>query len=326
MHTSLRDHLERMLRERRARLLRSASACETASQAFAEERESELEESAQEEQIDRVLGLLDDRQRREVVEINAALDRIADDTYGMCTRCERPIEIDRLAVMPETDVCLRCASMRETKQAAAAPTAVLRDPKGGALMKRSIIVMMATALFACSSPSLQPLAGPQSLVSDPGLVGTWAMEPPNQIRVVVTEGTDGRYLGALDVQSASPTTSMMLDLSLTQIGADRYVDLFLAKPEREALAGRYGFLALPVHQFMMLERDGDELRVTSFKAHWLRQAAATTNAFAMEVLPVAGHEIGVVTADSGSLNEFLRVHAHDPGATAPPMVFRRQPG
>jgi RNA polymerase-binding transcription factor DksA len=129
MHTNLRDHLERMLRERRARLLRSATACETALLAFAEERESELEESAQEEQIDRVLGLLDDRQRREVVEINAALDRIADDTYGMCSRCERPIEIDRLAVMPETDVCLRCASVRETKQAAAAPTGLVRDAK-----------------------------------------------------------------------------------------------------------------------------------------------------------------------------------------------------
>jgi hypothetical protein len=193
-------------------------------------------------------------------------------------------------------------------------------------MKRSIVFVVAAALLGCSSPSLQPLAGPQALVSDPGLVGTWAMEPPNQTRVVVTAGADGRYLGALDVQNAGGTTSLTLDVSLTQIGDDQYVDLFLAKPEREALAGRYGFLALPVHQFMMLERNGDELRVTSFNAHWLQQAAATTNAFAMEVLPLGGHEIGVVTADSGSLNEFLRAHAHDPGATAPPMVFRRQPG
>ena len=193
-------------------------------------------------------------------------------------------------------------------------------------MKRSILLVMAAALIACSTPSLQPLAGPESLVSDAGLVGTWAMEPPNELRVVVTEGTDGRYLGALDVQNAGRTTSLMLELSLTQIGGDRYVDLFLAKPERDALAGRYGFLALPVHQFMMLERNGDELRVTSFKAHWLKEASATTKAFAMEILPVGGNEIGVVTADSGSLNDFLRAHAHDPGATAPPMVFRRQPG
>lgn len=192
-------------------------------------------------------------------------------------------------------------------------------------MRRLIIVMMAAALFACSSPSLQPLAGPESLVSDPGLVGTWAMDPPNQIRVVVTEGMDKRYVGALDVQNASRTISLMLDLSLTQIGDDQYVDLYLAKSERDALAGRYGFLALPVHQFMMLERNGDELRVTSFKAGWLQEAAAT-NAFAMEILPIAGREIGVITADSGSLTGFLRLHAHDPGATAPPLVFRRHPG
>ena len=192
-------------------------------------------------------------------------------------------------------------------------------------MKRSMIVLMAAVLYACSSPSLQPLAGPESLVSDPGLVGTWAMDPPNQTRVVVTQGADGRYVGALDVQNAGRTTSLMLDVSLTQIGNDQYVDLYLAKSERDALAGRYGFLALPVHQFMMVERDGDELRVTSFKASWLKEAAAS-NAFAMEILPVAGQEMGVITADSGSLTEFLRIHARDAGATMPAMVFRRQPG
>src|SRR5512147_713227 len=87
---------------------------------------------------------------------------------------------------------------------------------GGAPMKRSLLLVMAAALIACSTPSLQPLAGPESLVSDAGLVGTWAMEPPNELRVVVTEGTDGRYLGALDVQNAGRTTSLLLELSLTQ--------------------------------------------------------------------------------------------------------------
>jgi RNA polymerase-binding transcription factor DksA len=128
MHTNLRGHLERLLRERRERLLRSATACETASRGFAEERESELEESAQEAQLDRVLRLLDDRARREVVEIDAALDRIADDTYGLCIECDEPIEIDRLAVMPETDVCLSCASTREAAPAAPAPA----EPRSGA--------------------------------------------------------------------------------------------------------------------------------------------------------------------------------------------------
>lgn len=121
MHTNLRGHLERLLHERRERLLLSATACETASRAFAEERESELEESAQEAQLDRVLGLLDDRARREIIEIDAALDRIADDTYGLCIECGDPIEIDRLAVVPETDVCLLCASMKETAPAIPAP-------------------------------------------------------------------------------------------------------------------------------------------------------------------------------------------------------------
>jgi hypothetical protein len=192
-------------------------------------------------------------------------------------------------------------------------------------MKRSIIVVLAAALVACSSPSIRPLAGPESLVSDPGLVGTWVTEGPNPTRVVVTEGTDGKYLGAVELQTADRTISLALDLSLTQIGDDMYVDLYLAKPEREALVGRYGFLALPVHQFMMIKRDGDELRVTAFKARWLQEASAA-NGFALEVMPIGGHEIGVITADSGTLTELLRTHAHDAGATTKPMVFHRLPG
>lgn len=192
-------------------------------------------------------------------------------------------------------------------------------------MKRTMAVLLAAALSACSSPSLQPLAGPESLITDPGLVGTWAMDPPNQTRVVVTEGADGKYLGAVEIKNPDRTVTLALDLSLTQIGDDRYVDLYLAKPEREALAGRYGFLALPVHQFMRVERKDDELRVTSFRARWLKEAAAA-NAFAMEVLPIGGHEIGVITADSGGLTALLRAHGRDADATAPPMVFHRQAG
>jgi hypothetical protein len=142
-------------------------------------------------------------------------------------------------------------------------------------------------------------------------------------RVVVSEHPDGKYLGALTVHDeAELKTGMSLEVSLTQIGEDHYVDLYLAKRDREMLAARYGFLALPVHQFMMIERRDDVLRVWMFNADWIRRAASQ-NAFACEILPIAGQEIAVITGDSGSLNGFLREHAHDPGALSRPLVFRR---
>lgn len=187
----------------------------------------------------------------------------------------------------------------------------------------TIAVVMIVMLSACSTPSIHPVYAPESLVQDPGLVGEWATDGPTASRVVVSNGADGKYLGALTVhQNTELKTSLNLEVSLTQIGEDHYVDLYLAKADREALAAHYGFLALPVHQFMMINREDDVLRVWTFNADWI-QRAGSENAFASEVLPIGGRDIAVITADSGSLSGFFRKHAHDAGALSPPMVFHR---
>jgi len=64
MPTNVRDTLEKMLRRRRDVLLRQVIEQEAALRAIGEEGESELEDAAQDQQIDSVLGRLDDRERR----------------------------------------------------------------------------------------------------------------------------------------------------------------------------------------------------------------------------------------------------------------------
>jgi hypothetical protein len=188
---------------------------------------------------------------------------------------------------------------------------------------RTTVAALAVIFWGCSVPSVQPLYGPDSLLPDAGLVGEWVSEGPTVTRVGVSEGSDGRYRGALAVHHEGELKTVLnLELSVTQIGEDRYVDLYLAKPDREGLAARYGFLALPVHQFMMTHREGDVLRVWAFDPNWLKRAAAD-HAFACEILPIGGQSIAVVTADSGTFREFLREHAHDPGSLLSPMVFHR---
>lgn len=180
-----------------------------------------------------------------------------------------------------------------------------------------------TILSACSAPTLRPLYAPGALIQDAELMGEWTTDGPTVARIVVSEGPDGKYVGALTIhRKAELAAALTLEVSFTQIGADRYVDLYLSKKERETLASRYGFLALPVHQFMLVEREGDTARVSMFNADWLRRAAAE-HGFAYEMVSVAGREIPVVTADTGALNTLLRDHAHDPEALMPAMVFRR---
>lgn len=48
-----------------------------------------------------------------IIQIDAALDRIDDGTYGICQRCERPIGTERLEARPYVAYCIQCQSMLE---------------------------------------------------------------------------------------------------------------------------------------------------------------------------------------------------------------------
>jgi DnaK suppressor protein len=48
--------------------------------------------------------------QRELVEIDAALARIADGTYGTCEVCGGAIGRDRLRALPEVRRCVTCSS------------------------------------------------------------------------------------------------------------------------------------------------------------------------------------------------------------------------
>ena len=45
---------------------------------------------------------------KEIKEIDEALERINDETYGYCIECEEPIRFQRLVAIPEAKYCLSC--------------------------------------------------------------------------------------------------------------------------------------------------------------------------------------------------------------------------
>lgn len=67
-------------------------------------------EQATEREDEEVLEDLGAASLREVRMIEAALDRIANGSYGTCVRCGDPIGEDRLDVVPATPLCRDCAA------------------------------------------------------------------------------------------------------------------------------------------------------------------------------------------------------------------------
>ena len=61
------------------------------------------------------LGLASN-ERELLYEINEALARIKDGTYGLCNQCKKPIPISRLKAIPHARTCLKCQEKLETKR------------------------------------------------------------------------------------------------------------------------------------------------------------------------------------------------------------------
>jgi DnaK suppressor protein len=62
-----------------------------------------------------ILMSLSDNDRNMVKEIDSALDKIANHTYGICEECDEPINEKRLEANPVARYCITCKRMIEEK-------------------------------------------------------------------------------------------------------------------------------------------------------------------------------------------------------------------
>lgn len=67
------------------------------------------EDRSAERQGDEVLEALGNQEADELRRIDAALDRLAQGTYGTCAKCGDPISEERLTLLPATPFCKTCA-------------------------------------------------------------------------------------------------------------------------------------------------------------------------------------------------------------------------
>jgi RNA polymerase-binding transcription factor DksA len=95
-----------VLRARKAELENRLNRIE---QDFVTPRNADDDDRAVERNNDEVLEELGETGERELAAIDAALDRIAAGTFGICTRCGQPIAEKRLDSVPHTPLCQTCA-------------------------------------------------------------------------------------------------------------------------------------------------------------------------------------------------------------------------
>ncbi|WP_329271448.1 TraR/DksA family transcriptional regulator [Streptomyces pseudovenezuelae] len=57
---------------------------------------------------EQVMSAQKDTVRRVLAEVEAAVARVQDGTYGVCLTCSKPIPVERLEILPYTPFCVPC--------------------------------------------------------------------------------------------------------------------------------------------------------------------------------------------------------------------------
>jgi RNA polymerase-binding protein DksA len=108
------------------RLLDERSRAQEALDHLQQDDEGQLEDEHEEIQSDNHIGdmatalydreldyTLEDNVERALAEIDAALKRIEDGTYGVCTNRGEQIPVERLEAIPWTTLCIDCKRLQE---------------------------------------------------------------------------------------------------------------------------------------------------------------------------------------------------------------------
>lgn len=71
-------------------------------------------EQATERENEEVLDALELAARTELREIDKAFERMENEEYEICAGCGQTIPMERLEIVPYTELCVRCAGKRES--------------------------------------------------------------------------------------------------------------------------------------------------------------------------------------------------------------------
>jgi RNA polymerase-binding protein DksA len=117
------EKLRRLLEEERGTYLRQALDLAAEAEALASEREqgdTQFDEESGEGDtlnIERERDLaLSASARAAVEEVDRALARMVDSTYGICERCGKRISVARLEALPYAALCIDCKSREERRR------------------------------------------------------------------------------------------------------------------------------------------------------------------------------------------------------------------
>lgn len=110
---TLREHLEEEKKKTADRMAALLAQDPFSDPERANDNAASDNEAKEESSHDRFAAMIEELQKR-TDDIDAALIRISNGTYGFCANCNQMIDTDRLAVLPTATLCLSCEAQKKS--------------------------------------------------------------------------------------------------------------------------------------------------------------------------------------------------------------------
>ncbi len=114
------EKLREVLLQKREEIIGGVRQLYASSQEVGQDGIQDMADEASNLYTQQILMSLNENQRKQLREVDEALDRIGEGTYGVCEHCGKTIGIKRLQIRPFAKYCVQCQDMME-KLASATP-------------------------------------------------------------------------------------------------------------------------------------------------------------------------------------------------------------
>jgi DnaK suppressor protein len=115
MEKGTREYFRKQLLKQREAILNKSKRLKEDSYTLGTDGIQDMADAASNAYNADILMSLSDNDRNMVKEIDSALDKIANGTYGICEECDEPISEKRLEANPVARYCITCKRMIEEK-------------------------------------------------------------------------------------------------------------------------------------------------------------------------------------------------------------------
>lgn len=107
------EKFKQLLLEKREEIVGGVRQIRASSQEMGQDGIQDMADEASNLYNTQILMSLNENQRKILREVDEALDRIEEGTYGICDNCEKTIALKRLQIKPFAKYCVQCQNLIE---------------------------------------------------------------------------------------------------------------------------------------------------------------------------------------------------------------------